>query len=350
MKIILNVLSRANGIYTFDIMTKLDIYNALLAESPQTELLSRADAERKNVCGDAVVIRGLMEFSSHCIRRCQYCGLRCENLELSRYRMSLTEMISTAQRVLDAGIMTVVLQSGDDLTFNREDIGLVIRAIKKRMPEVAVTLSLGERSPDDYQSFFDSGADRYLLKFEAANPSLYRKMHLGQSLKKRMMLLADLRRIGYQVGTGNIIGLPGQTMADLAHDLEFLKEFQPDMVGVGPFIPQQQTPLAGYPMPSPDLVLKVFALARLLVPTAHIPATTALATLGGHQLQARALQCGANVLMVNFSPSSYKGLYRIYDDKACVNFETARSIAARVKRPLSLARNDAITGVGCRPS
>ncbi|MFA5261434.1 MAG: [FeFe] hydrogenase H-cluster radical SAM maturase HydE [Candidatus Omnitrophota bacterium] len=331
-------------------MTRLDIYNALLAEDSPKELFGRADAERRSACGDPVVIRGLVEFSSQCVRCCQYCGLRRDNLQLDRYRMTLTEMIATAQRILDAGIRTVIFQSGDDLTFTREDISLVLRAVKKRMPEAAVTLSLGERPSDDYQAFFDNGADRYLLKFETANPSLYRKLHPGQSLKKRVELLEDLRRIGYQVGTGNIIGLPGQTMADLAHDLEYLKEFQPDMIGVGPFIPQQQTPLAGHPMPGPELVLKVLALARILVPTAHIPATTALATLGGHELQARALQCGANVLMVNFSPSEYKGLYRLYDHKACVDFEKAKDIAALVKRPLSLARHDTLSGAVCRSS
>ena len=341
-------MSRANGTSIFKTMTKLDIYNALLAEDSQPELLRRADTERKSVCGDAVVVRGLVEFSSHCVHRCQYCGLRRENLGLARYRMSLTEMIAAAQHVLDAGIQTVVFQSGDDLTFTREDIGLVIRAIKKKMPGAAVTLSLGERSIEDYESFFESGADRYLLKFETANPSLYRKLHPGQSLKKRMALLEDLRRIGYQVGTGSIVGLPGQTMADIAHDLEFLREFQPEMIGIGPFIPQQQTPLAGSTSPSPALVLKAFALARILVPTAHIPATTALATLGGQELQARALQCGANVLMVNFSPLTYKGLYRLYDDKACVDLDAAGSIAAYLKRPLSLSRNDALAGVECR--
>jgi biotin synthase len=331
-------------------MTKLDIYNALLAGDSPEELFCRADAERKNACGDSVVIRGLVEFSSHCVRRCQYCGLRRDNLQLDRYRMSLTEMIAAAQRILEAGVRTVIFQSGDDLTFTREDISLVLRAIKKRMPEAALTLSLGERPPEDYQAFFDNGADRYLLKFETANPSLYEKLHPGQSLKKRVELLEDLRRIGYQVGTGNIIGLPGQTVADIARDLEYLKEFQPEMIAVGPFVPQQQTPLAGHPMPGPELVLKVLALARILVPAAHIPATTALATLGGHELQARALQGGANVLMVNFSPSAYKGLYRLYDHKACVDLEKAKEIAALVKRPLSLARHDAPDGIACRSS
>jgi len=331
-------------------MTRQDIYNALLDENSAEELFPRADAERNNHCGAAIVLRGLAEFSSYCVRRCHYCGLRSDNLQLARYRMSLTEMIETAQRILDAGIRTVIFQSGDDLSFTREDISLVLPAVKKRVPEAAVTLSVGERPIDDYQAFFDNGADRYLLKFETANSSLYRKIHPGQNLKKRLELLEELRRIGYQVGTGNIVGLPGQTLADLAHDLEYFQDFQPEMIGLGPFIPQAQTPWADSPMPSPGLVLKVLALARILVPTAHIPATTALATLGGHDLQARALQCGANVLMINFSPSSYRGLYRLYDNKVWVDFDKAKDISALLKRPLSLARHDAPTGVTCRPS
>ncbi len=325
-----------------DVMKQPDIYKILSAEDPLPEILHRADAERQQHCGEDIVIRGLVEFSSHCCWQCQYCGLRKDNSDLARYRMSLTEMIAASQQVLDEGIETVVLQSGDDFAFTREDVGLVIRSIKKRMPNVAVTLCLGERPLDDYQSFFDSGADRYLLKFETANPLLYRKIHPGQNLIKRLALLEHLRKIGYQVGTGDIVGLPGQTIADIVQDLEYLRDFQPEMIGLGPFIPQQQTPFADYPAPPSELVLKVLALARIFVPNAHVPATTALATLGGDDLQARALQAGANVLMVNFSPGVHKGLYRLYDNKASVDFSTAKKIAVSLNRPLSLARNDAL--------
>ncbi|OPZ93815.1 MAG: 2-iminoacetate synthase [candidate division TA06 bacterium ADurb.Bin417] len=304
-------------------------------------LLARAEARVRAVFGDRIFIRGIVEFSNHCARNCFYCGLRAGNRDLVRYRMSPDEILESAGRVWTAGVRTLVLQSGDDLHYSREAICRLLKAVKERFPGMAVTLSLGERDPEDYRAFRDCGADRYLLKFETSNPALYRSLHPGQSLEHRFFLLKHLRRLGYQVGIGGIVGLPGQSLKDLAEDLRTVGDFQPEMVSFGPYLTHHQTPLAEAPNGSEALTLKMMALARLLAGRANMPVTTALATLDPSDGLTRGLRAGANVIMVNFTPEPRRFNYTIYDHKLRVDFEQVRIAAARAGRTVSMERGDA---------
>ncbi|MEA3305981.1 MAG: [FeFe] hydrogenase H-cluster radical SAM maturase HydE, partial [Candidatus Omnitrophota bacterium] len=260
-------------------------------------LFKKADAARKLYCGDKIFIRGIIEFSNFCVRDCLYCGLRKSNKKLKRYRMKIPEIRALSFRIIEKGIKTIVLQSGDDFFYTKDTLCKLISGIKKRCPDIAVTLSLGERPLDDYKAFKAAGADRYLLKHETANSSLYSKLHPRQELKTRLKILKHLRKLGYQVGAGNIVGLPFQSPEDLADDILFMRNLDVDMAGIGPFIPQKDTPLRGYPSGSLDLTLKVLALTRIAVKDTHLPATTALAALNPGAGQLLGFQAGANVIM-----------------------------------------------------
>ncbi|HNS49524.1 MAG TPA: [FeFe] hydrogenase H-cluster radical SAM maturase HydE [bacterium] len=312
-------------------------------------LLARAETRVRAVFGGRIFIRGIVEFSNYCARNCFYCGLRAGNRELARYRMTAEEILESAGRVWAAGVRTLVLQSGDDLHYSRDEVCRLLESIKARFPGMAVTLSIGERDPDDYRAFRACGADRYLLKFETSNPDLYRRLHPTQSQAHRFFLLEHLRRLGYQVGTGGIVGLPGQTLSDLADDLLFLRELEPHMMSFGPYLPHHQTPLAESPNGPEGLTLKVMALARLLVEKANMPVTTALATLDPADGLTSGLKAGANVIMVNFTPEPRRFNYTIYDHKLRVDFEQVRNAAARAGRTVSLERGDAPGWEGTGP-
>jgi biotin synthase len=276
-------------------------------------LFNRADEIRKQFCGDEIHLRGIIEFSNYCEQDCVYCGLRKSNNTLERYRISIDEIINTAIKIYSAGIKTVVLQSGEDFHYTKDDITKIIRAIKESC-DVAITLSLGERSFDEYDEWKIAGADRYLLKHETANPKLYSALHSKQKLEERITHLRYLKSIGFQAGSGNIIGLPKQTIEDIVDDILLCKELDCDMCSFSPFIPSPETPFKDVPAADLTLTLKTMAAARIVLKNVHIPATTALSTLTpeGRKL---GLQVGANVIMPNFTPDEYKDKYRIYANK-----------------------------------
>lgn len=322
-------------------LTRKSVLRYLHADSAE-ELIARADEVRRAACGDTVYIRGIIEFSNCCARRCLYCGLRSENQRAERYRMTPEEILAAAEAVLDAGISTLVLQSGDDLSYTREVLCGILRELKRRHPQVAITLSVGERPLDDYAALKDAGADRYLIKHETVNRSLYARLHPGQSWDERMLILWRLRELGYQVGAGFMVGLPGQTLDDLADEVEFLASFQPDMAGIGPFLPQADTPLADEPPGSALMVLKMVALARVATRNTHLPVTTALASLDPVEGQVLGLRAGANVIMINGTPDIYRTRYRIYDHKKRVGLNEAYDAIQRAGRTASGARGDSL--------
>ncbi|MCK4615098.1 MAG: [FeFe] hydrogenase H-cluster radical SAM maturase HydE [Thermoplasmata archaeon] len=322
-------------------MEKDEILDHLKTPKLDKELFGKADETRKRYCGNEVYIRGIIEFSSYCCRNCLYCGLRRENKKLRRYRMRPEGIVELCKKIIDIGVNTIVLQSGDDFYYTQEMVSSIIEAIKDE-GNAAITLSLGERPVEDYSKWKEAGADRYLLKHETANPRLYEKIHPGQRFKKRIDLLLALRDMGYQIGAGNIVGLPGQTFEDMANDILLLRELDVDMAGIGPFIPQKDTPLGKFPGGDLNLTLRVLALTRILTKNAHLPATTALATLDPESGQRMGLKAGANVIMPDFTPNGYREKYVIYDKKVRVTLERAEEVILRAGREISKRRGDSL--------
>ena len=285
--------------------------------SPEAKaVLNLANQVRLMMVGNDVHLRGLIEISNYCRNNCLYCGIRRDNSSLTRYRMTVAEIVATAQTGAGLGFKTIVLQSGEDPFYSAKMLAEAIEEIPAL--GLVVTLSLGERHPNDYELWYQAGARRYLMRHETANPVLYQKLHPGQSLEHRIQLLKILKEIGYQVGSGFMVGLPQQTPEDLISDLELLKELDADMVGIGPFIPHPKTPLGVNSQGDLALTLLMVALARLTLPEALIPATTALGSIHpqGREL---ALQAGANVVMPNLTPVKYRSDYELYPNKICTN-------------------------------
>ena len=280
------------------------------------ELFYAADKVRKEQVGDEIFLRGIIEFSNHCERNCLYCGLRRGNAKLSRYRMSEDEIITTVKQIKKTGIPTVVLQSGEDSFYSTDVICRLIERIRKET-DLIITLSIGERPLNDYKAFQQTGANRYLLKHETASKDIYKYLRPGCNWQNRLQCLRRLKELGFETGTGNMVGLPGQTPEILADDLMMMKLLDADMLGIGPFIAHPDTPLAGRDNDGLALTLRVLALARLLTRNTNIPATTALATLHP-QGRLLALQAGANVVMPDFTPEIYKTLYDIYPGRTDV--------------------------------
>lgn len=277
-------------------------------------LFASADRTRKGFVGDSVHIRGIVEFSNYCVRDCMYCGLRRDNLKLKRYRMTPDEILAASESGIRSGYRTIVLQSGEDPYYSASDIARIAEGIKS-LGDVAVTLSIGERSRREYATMRSAGADRFLLKHETADTELYRRLHPGAFLETRIECLQNLKSLGFQVGSGFIVGLPGQDISIIARDIALLKELDVEMAGIGPFIPHPGTPLASYPAGDVAMTLKALAVARLALSHANLPVTTALSTLSqdGREL---ALSCGGNVIMPNITPAKYRELYEIYPDSA----------------------------------
>lgn len=297
------------------------------------ELWRRADAVRKEKVGDAVHLRGLIEISSYCVRQCGYCGLRAGNAGLERYRMSEEEIMQCVADAVEFGYGTVVMQAGEDYGIKTEWLADIVRRIKAQTP-LAVTLSMGERPMADLVAWREAGANRYLLRFETSNPVLYEKIHpsLPKQSYNRFDLLKKLRELGYEVGSGVMIGIPGQSYEDLARDIELFRTLDLDMIGVGPYIAHPATPLGQETIdlanenqvPNTELmVYKVLAITRLVCPEANIPSTTALATINKAEGRELGLSRGANVVMPNLTPTQYRSLYEIYPAKACID-ETSR--------------------------
>ncbi|QOJ28877.1 MAG: [FeFe] hydrogenase H-cluster radical SAM maturase HydE [Ignavibacteriales bacterium] len=291
---------------------------------PSEDLFETARNVRKQYCGDKIYLRGLIEISNHCSCSCLYCGLRKSNDHLTRYIMSPREIADAARLVAECGIKTVVMQSGESLLISAELIEDSILAIKE-LGDIAVTLSLGEREFTDYDRWLKAGADRYLLKHETANSHLYRKLHPGAFLEDRIEHLRYLKSSGFQTGTGNIIGIPGQSSDDIVDDILLCEELEADMISISPFMPSGNTPFAKVQPADADLTLRVIAAARIYLRDVHMPATTALGTLMPKGREA-GLHAGANVVMPSFTPLKYKTEYLIYDNKICLNEEAKSCI------------------------
>ena len=288
----------------------------MLTTAPAEELYRQADRVRHDAVGDEVHLRGLIEFSNICRNDCLYCGIRRSNTRVQRYRMTDEELVETARRAAGMGFQTIVLQGGEDLHFNQARMCRIIEQIKRL--DVALTLSVGERDYGDYKAFHEAGADRYLLRIETTDRDLYHRLNPGMSWQRRHECLLMIRELGYELGSGIMVGQPGQTIASIADDLLYFKDIGIDMAGIGPFIPHPETPLAAEAGGSLELALRTMAVMRLLMPDINIPATTAMESLHP-QGRIMALQAGANVVMPNVTEGEYRRLYELYPGKICVN-------------------------------
>jgi biotin synthase len=297
-------------------MNKQEIIDILSDETKNNWLFKEADRIRRENVGDEIHLRALIEFSNICKRQCLYCGLRSPNKEIERYRLSKNEILFSAKKAVDLGYRTIVLQSGEDDNYYSDKMCDIIRSIKEL--DVALTLSIGEKTFDEYKAYREAGADRFLLRIETTDKDLYEKMHPNASFENRVRCLEDLKTLGYEVGTGCLVGLPNQTIESLANDILFFKKIDADMIGIGPFIPHAQTPLKDEKRGDFWLALKVMALTRINLPTINIPATTAMETIipNGRLI---ALQSGANVVMPNVSDIDCRKKYEIYPNKAGTN-------------------------------
>ena len=293
-----------------------DAIIGLLTMTPAEELYRRADEVRRETVGDDVHLRGLIEFSNICRNDCLYCGIRRGNRQVQRYRMSDDELVETATRAAALGFQTIVLQSGEDLHFDQARLCRIIEQIKRL--DVALTLSVGERDYADYKAWRDAGADRYLMRIETTDRNLYHRLNPGMSWERRHECLLMIRELGYELGSGIMVGLPGQTVESIADDLLYLKDNCIDMAGIGPFIPHPETPLAGEAGGTLEQALRTMAAMRLLMPDINIPATTAMESLHPRG-RIMALQAGANVVMPNVTEGEYRRLYELYPGKICVN-------------------------------
>ena len=316
-----------------------------LSDSEWKALLETEDAEvlsylsscareiRESIYGKAVYIRGLIEFTNYCKNGCYYCGINCKNTNADRYRLTDEQILACVREGYELGFRTFVLQGGEDPYYTDDKIVSLVRAIKEMHPDCAVTLSIGEKSEESYRAYFEAGADRYLLRHETASPEHYKKLHPENlSWDNRMNCLKTLRKIGYQVGCGLMVGSPYQTMDDLIADLRFIAGFKPDMCGIGPFIPHKDTIFKDEPAGTLQMTLKLLSIIRLLVPDVLLPATTALGTIDPTGRE-QGLKHGANVVMPNLSPTNVREKYSLYDGKICMDSESAECIkclAARV--------------------
>ena len=298
-------------------------------------LTERAAAVREKIYGRDVYIRGLIEYTDHCRNDCRYCGIRRGNKNAERYRLSREQILECCDRGYELGFRTFVLQGGEDPYYTDEDMACIIRAVKERHPDCALTLSVGEREKDTYIKWYEAGADRYLLRHETADRAHYESLHPAEmSYGHRIQCLRDLKEIGYQVGCGMMVGSPGQTMEHLVKDLRLIQKLQPEMVGLGPFIPHRDTEYAGCSTGSVELTLKLLSVIRLMLPQVLLPATTALGTADAKGRE-KGLKAGANVLMPNLSPTDVRGKYLLYDDKICTGEEAAecvRCLSLRVEK------------------
>jgi biotin synthase len=315
-------------------MNDTDILRIIASEDNEEidALFAQARKVREAHYGKSVYIRGLIEFTNYCKNDCYYCGLRCSNSKLERYRLSFEEILECCRTGDKLGIKTFVLQGGEDPWFTTEHVTEIVSAIRKEFPNHAITLSIGERPQSDYEAFFHAGANRFLLRHETANDEHYAKLHPScMSLENRKQCLWNLKEIGYQVGAGFMVGTPNQTPECLLEDIHFLAELQPQMVGIGPFIPQKDTPFASQPAGNLTLCLKMLAITRLTLPKALIPATTAIGTItpNGREL---ALEAGANVFMPNLTPTAFRKLYALYDDKICTGDDAVTCISCMKNR------------------
>ena len=304
------------------------------SDAAAEELGKRAVKVRQEIYGNSVYVRGLIEITNICKNNCLYCGIRRSNYSCQRYRLSEEQILSCCEEGYGLGFRTFVLQGGEDRYFSDETVCRIVSRIKERYPDCAVTLSLGEKNRESYEKMYDAGADRYLLRHETADRDHYGKLHPKEmSFENRMRCLYDLKEIGYQVGCGFMVGSPFQTSSDLAEDLKFIETFQPDMCGIGPFIPHQATPFAGEKPGTVELTCYLLSVIRLIHPSVLLPSTTALGTIDPRGRE-KGILAGANVVMPNLSPVSVRKKYELYDNKICTGDESAQCrscLAGRMK-------------------
>ena len=326
-------------------MTRAEV-TELLFRMPWQELKNAAWQARCENLGRHVFVRGLIEFSNVCRRNCLYCGLRKQNTRLERYTLTREQLLSAAEAAYRAGVDTFVLQSGE-WDHDPKKLADCITTLKERFG-LPVTLSVGEHKREDYALWRRAGADRYLIKHETASPELYARLHPGYTLEERVGALRTLAELGYETGSGFIIGLPGQTLEILARDILLVRNLHVAMCGVGPFVPQSATPMAKVPAGSVELTLRVISVLRLILPWANLPATTALASLSPVQGQRNGLLAGANVLMPSFTPQERRKSYTIYDNKAQVTMQAVREAIAQAGLTHTLDEAMAARTQGCR--
>ncbi len=322
-----------------------DLYTLLTTDKYDTELMYEADKTRRSIYSDKVYIRGLIEFTNYCKNNCLYCGIRCANTNATRYRLTKDDIMDCCRQGYTLGFRTFVLQGGEDPYFTDDIMCDIISTIKTHYPDCAVTLSIGEKSYESYKRFYLSGADRYLLRHETADSEHYAKLHPeSMSFETRRKCLFDLKEIGFQVGAGFMVGSPFQTMENIIKDLRFIKELEPHMIGIGPFLTNKDTPFAKYENGSFELTLRLVSILRLMFPYALIPSTTALGTIhpNGREM---GLKRGANVVMPNLSPVSVRKNYLLYDNKISTGEEAAECVA-NLKKLVKNAGYKVVTDIG----
>lgn len=289
----------------------------------ESQAAALAKKIREEHFGNQIYVRGLIEFTNYCKNDCYYCGIRRSNRNAERYRLTMEQILECTDTGYELGFRTFVLQGGEDGYYTDERLEEIIKAIKEKHPDCALTLSLGERSRKSYELFYQAGADRYLLRHETADAGHYQRLHPEEmSYEHRMNCLKELKAIGYQVGCGFMVGSPGQTEETLAEDMLFIQEFQPHMVGIGPFVPHHETPFGKEPGGSVEDTLYLLSLIRILEPTVLLPATTALGTIDPRGRE-KGILAGANVVMPNLSPTNVRKKYELYDNKICTGDEAA---------------------------
>ncbi|MGN0526660.1 MAG: [FeFe] hydrogenase H-cluster radical SAM maturase HydE [Acutalibacteraceae bacterium] len=339
---------------TFDTIEKLitdrylsdnELRALLKSDSYDNALFSAADKKRREIYGDEVYIRGLIEFTNYCKNNCYYCGIRRDNKNTVRYRLTKEEILACCEEGYQLGFRTFVLQGGEDPYYTDAFICDIVSAIRMRYPDCAITLSIGEKSKESYKAYFKAGANRYLLRHETANSVHYSKLHPdSMSLQNRKKCLYDLKDIGYQVGSGFMVGSPYQTIDNLVEDIRFLQGLQPDMIGIGPYITHKDTPFSSFENGSLELTLRLIAVLRLMFPYALIPSTTALGTIHP-QGREFGLKAGANVVMPNLSPVSVRKLYTLYENKICTGEEAAQCRGC-LERRVNSAGYRIVTSIG----
>ena len=325
---LIDKLEREHSLSLAEYQALIDNRTPKLAE----ELARRAVAARQKIYGNAVFIRGLIEISNFCKNDCLYCGIRRSNQNCSRYRLEAQDILACCDEGYALGFRTFVMQGGEDAYYTDERLCDLIGQIKARYPDCAVTLSLGERSRESYQRLFDAGADRYLLRHETATDAHYAFLHPAElTLQNRLQCLRDLKEIGFQTGCGFMVGSPGQTSAHLAADLKFVEEFSPAMCGIGPFIPQSDTPFRNEKAGTVELTCYLLSILRLIKPNLLLPSTTALGSIDPFGRE-KGILAGANVVMPNLSPPSVRKKYQLYNNKVSDGAESAQSKAALIER------------------
>lgn len=337
----------AEKLYTHGDLSDEELVRLIETDDPSAaqELVTYADAVRREHYGDKVFLRGLIEISSYCRNDCLYCGIRRSNLTAERYRLTPDEILDCCGIGYELGFRTFVLQGGEDMSFTDDVTVPLIAEIRRRYPDCAITLSLGERSRESYRLMKEAGADRYLLRHEAASHELYSRLHPDKmTLESRKRCLYDLRELGYQTGAGFMVGAPFQTTEHIIADLRFMQELRPHMIGIGPFVPHHCTPFADMKGGTLGLTLRLLGIIRLMFPKVLLPATTALGTIApnGREL---GLKTGCNVVMPNLSPSAVRKKYDLYDNKLSVGAEAAEGLEA-LRRQISAAGYTAVSERG----